>query len=117
MPRSTRCLMALCPILLATACAQSIHQTERLTRGDYAVDSGFAGDQSYSYWPWTGYGAGYGIGYGAGYLGESARVLRVSVRPVWSWLVSRVWRLWRNAPSVRFPWTTSLATVSCAAAI
>jgi len=82
MPRSTRCLMALCPLLLATACAQSIHQTERLTKGDYDVDSGFAGDQSYSYWPGTGYGAGYGIGYGAGYLGESARVLRVSVRPV-----------------------------------
>ncbi len=70
MTRSTRCLMALCAMLLATACAQSVHQTERLTRSDFAVDPGYAGDQSYSYWPGPGYGTGYGIGYGGGYWGN-----------------------------------------------
>ena len=54
-------------MLLVTSCAQSVHQTERLTRRDFVVDSGYADDQFYSYWPGPGYGAGYKIGYGAGY--------------------------------------------------
>jgi hypothetical protein len=69
MRHTTYCLKACCMLLLASACAQSVHQTERLTRSDFGADLGYAGDQYYSYWPGPGYGAGYGIGYGAGYWG------------------------------------------------
>ncbi len=64
--RTPRCLMLLCIMLGVSGCAQSIHQTERLTKSDFVADPGYAGDQSYSYWPGPGYGAGYGIGYGYG---------------------------------------------------
>ena len=47
MNRTTRGVMALCAMLQATACAQSVHQTERLTRSDFVVDPGYAGNQSY----------------------------------------------------------------------
>ena len=62
--------VALCAMLLPAACAQSVHQTERLTKSDFMVDPGYAGAQSYSYWPGPGYAPGYGIGYGAGYWGN-----------------------------------------------
>ncbi len=65
MTRFARCLMALCAMLLMTACAESIHQTERLTRGEFAVDPRYADAPFYSYWSGPGYG--YGLGYGAGY--------------------------------------------------
>ncbi len=64
--RTSDCLMALCLVLWLSGCAQSMHQTERLTRSDFAADPGYAGDQYYSYWPGPEYGAGYGIGYGYG---------------------------------------------------
>lgn len=62
--------IALCVILLLTGCAQSVHQTERLAQSDFLVEPGYAGSQSYSYWPGPGYGPGYGIGYGPGYWGH-----------------------------------------------
>lgn len=70
MRRTTCCLVAIWMVLWATACAQSVHQTERLTRSDFVIDPGYAGDQFYSYWPGPGYGTGYGLGYGAGYWGN-----------------------------------------------
>ena len=52
------------------ACAESVHQTERLSMRDFMLDPGYAGAQSYAHWPGPGYGPGYGIGYGAGYWGH-----------------------------------------------
>lgn len=63
------CAMAFCAVVLMSACAQSVHQTQRLAQQDFMLDPGYAGAQTYSYWPGPGYGAGYGIGYGAGYWG------------------------------------------------
>ena len=54
-------------IVLLAGCAQSVHQMERLAQNDFLVDPGYAGSQSYSYWPGPGYGLGYGIGYGPGW--------------------------------------------------
>lgn len=68
MTRSVRSLVAILTMLLLTACAESIHQTERLTRGEFAVDPRYADASMYSYWPGPGYG--YGLGYGAGYWGN-----------------------------------------------
>ncbi|MBK8377376.1 MAG: hypothetical protein IPL14_05415 [Nitrospira sp.] len=62
--------IVLCVILLLAGCAQSVHQAERLAQSDFLVDPGYAGTQSYSYWPGPGYGPGYGIGYGPGYWGH-----------------------------------------------
>lgn len=70
MKRTTCCLNVFCMVLLVTSCAQSVHQTERLTRRDFVVDSGYADDQFYSYWPGPGYGAGY-WGSPLGYYGAS----------------------------------------------
>ena len=72
--------IALCAILLPAGCAQSVHQTERLAQSDFLVDPGYAGSQSYSYWPGPGYGPGYGIGYGPGYWGSP---LGYYVGPYW----------------------------------
>jgi hypothetical protein len=68
--RKSAGIVALCAMLLPAACAQSVHQTERLAKSDFMVDPGYAGAQSYSYWPGPGYAPGYGIGYGAGYWGN-----------------------------------------------
>lgn len=65
-----RAAMALCAIVLMSACAQSEHQTQRLTQRDVMLDPGYAGAQNYSYWSGPGYGPGYGIGYGSGYWGN-----------------------------------------------
>ena len=70
MTRSIGSLFVASALLLLTACAQSVHQTERLAQSDFLVDPGYAGSQSYSYWPGPGYGPGYGIGYGPGYWGH-----------------------------------------------
>lgn len=59
--------MALGILVFMSACAQSVHQTQRLAQQDFMLDPGYAGAQNYSYWPGPGYG--YGIGYGAGYWG------------------------------------------------
>ena len=67
MTRLVPWFIVLCVILLLAGCAQSVHQTERLAQSDFLVDPGYAGTQSYSYWPGPGYGPGYGIGYGPGY--------------------------------------------------
>ena len=69
--------IALCAILLPAGCAQSVHQTERLAQSDFLVDPGYAGTQSYSYWPGPGYGPGYGIGYGPGYWDIRSGIMAV----------------------------------------
>ena len=70
MTRSIGSLFVASALLLLTACAQSVHQAERLAQSDFLVDPGYAGSQSYSYWPGPGYGPGNGIGYGPGYWGH-----------------------------------------------
>lgn len=63
-----RVVLKICLVGALSACAQSVHQTERLAQQDFMLDPGYAGAQNYSYWPGPGYG--YGIGYGAGYWGS-----------------------------------------------
>jgi hypothetical protein len=70
MTRPLTSFVVLSTLWLIAACAQSLHQTERMAKGDFMVDPGYAGAQSYSYWPGPGYGPGYGIGYGTGYWGN-----------------------------------------------
>ncbi len=65
-----RIVLRVCLVGALSACAQSVHQTERLSMRDFMLDPGYAGDQSYAHWPGPGYGSGYGIGYGAGYWGH-----------------------------------------------
>jgi hypothetical protein len=65
-----RIALALCLYGALSACAESVHQTERRSRQDFMLDPGYAGAQSYAHWPGPGYGPGYGIGYGAGYWGN-----------------------------------------------
>ncbi|HNN42296.1 MAG TPA: hypothetical protein PKJ04_02620 [Nitrospira sp.] len=60
--------VVLCAVVLMSACAQSVHQSQRLSQQDFMLDPGYAGAQNYAYWPGPGYG--YGIGYGAGYWGH-----------------------------------------------
>ena len=67
-----RVTLMLCLGGALSACAESVHQTERLSMRDFMLDAGYAGAQSYAHWPGPGYGPGYGIGYGygAGYWGN-----------------------------------------------
>ncbi len=65
-----RLLRLVCLVGALSGCAQSIHQTERLSMTDFMLDPGYAGSQSYAHWSGPGYGPGYGIGYGAGYWGS-----------------------------------------------
>ena len=67
MARSIASFIMACILLFMAGCAQSVHQTQRLAQHDFMLDPGYAGAQSYSYWPGPGYG--YGLGYGAGYWG------------------------------------------------
>lgn len=69
LPRLLSCTVWLCCVGVITGCAESVHQTERLARSEFALDPGYADSLSYSYWPGPGYGPGYGIGYGPGYWG------------------------------------------------
>lgn len=65
-----RVALMLCLGGALSACAESVHQTERLSTRDFILDPGYAGAQSYAHWPGPGFSPGYGIGYGAGYWGH-----------------------------------------------
>lgn len=65
-----RLVRLVCLVGALSGCAQSVHQTERLSMTDFMLDPGYAGAQSYAHWSGPGYGPGYGIGYGAGYWGS-----------------------------------------------
>ena len=72
MTRSTGRLMRRCAMLLATSCAQSVHQTVRLARFDFSIDPGYAGSLPSFYWPGPGYGAGYRADYWGNQFGYYA---------------------------------------------
>lgn len=65
-----RVALLLCLGGALSACAESVHQTERLSTRDFMLDPGYAGVQSYAHWPGAVFTPGYGIGYGAGYWGH-----------------------------------------------
>ena len=46
MTRSIGSLFVASALLLLTACAQSVHQAERLAQSDFLVAPGYAGSQS-----------------------------------------------------------------------
>lgn len=73
MTRSIVSMFVASALLLLAGCAQSVHQAQRIANSDVMVDPGYAGTQSYSYWPGPGYGPGYGLGYGVGYWGNPFR--------------------------------------------
>ena len=75
--RLRACAVAFCAVILMSACAQSVHQTQRLAQQDFMLDPGYAGAKLFLL-AWSGYG--YGLGYGAGVLGRAAGILWWTVR-------------------------------------